>query len=81
MSDPFFDHNKLASLLTKGVYDITKGVERDKKYDQEMTHPQLLKRLKCESKWETMKVGGIRARSLAHGILRGRGGAGASGWD
>jgi hypothetical protein len=30
MSDPSLDHNKSTSLLTKGVDDTTKSVERDK---------------------------------------------------
>jgi hypothetical protein len=29
------EHNKSTSLLTKGVDDITKSVERDKEYDLE----------------------------------------------
>jgi hypothetical protein len=36
MLDPSFDHDKSTSLLTKGVNDITKGVERNKEYDQEV---------------------------------------------
>jgi hypothetical protein len=35
MSYPSLDHNKSTSLLTKGVDDTTKSVERDKEYDQE----------------------------------------------
>jgi hypothetical protein len=54
------DNNKSTSLLTKGVDDITKGVERDKKNDQEVMHPRLFEGLKCESKWEIVEVEGVR---------------------
>jgi hypothetical protein len=42
-------------------------------------HPQLLEGLKCESKWETTEEGGVEARSLAHGTLRGKGACRSSG--
>jgi hypothetical protein len=38
-----------------------------------LMHSQLLEGLKCESKWKTIKEGGVGTRSLAHNILRGRG--------
>jgi hypothetical protein len=33
MSDSSSNHNKSKSLLTEGVNEITKGMERDKEYD------------------------------------------------
>jgi hypothetical protein len=44
-----------------------------------LTHSQLLKRLKCESKKKTLEEGGVRAHSLVHNILRGRGACWSSG--
>ncbi len=44
-----------------------------------MTHSQLLKIFKCESKQKITKEGRIEARSLAHNILRGRGACWSSG--
>jgi hypothetical protein len=44
-----------------------------------MTHSQLLEGLKCESKYKTAEEGGVRARSLAHNTLRGRGACWSSG--
>ncbi len=38
-----------------------------------MTHPQLLKGLKCEPKQKSSGKGGVGARSLTHNPLRGRG--------
>ncbi len=38
-----------------------------------MTHSQLLERLKCESKQKTTEEGRVRARSLVHNTLKGRG--------
>jgi hypothetical protein len=38
----------------------------------QMTHSQLLARLKSESKYKTAEGGGIGARSLVHNTLRGR---------
>jgi len=38
-----------------------------------VTHSQLLEGFKSESKYKTTKGGGVRARSLAHNTLRGRG--------
>jgi len=39
----------------------------------ELMHSQLLTRLKSESKYKTTEGGKVRARSLAHNTLRGRG--------
>ncbi len=44
-----------------------------------MTHSQLLKGPKCGSKWNIAEEGGVRAHSLAHNILRGRGACWSSG--
>jgi hypothetical protein len=38
-----------------------------------VTHSQLLKGLKSESKYKTTKSEGVKARSLAHNTLRGKG--------
>jgi hypothetical protein len=38
-----------------------------------LMHSQLLERLKSESKYKTAEGGGVRARSLVHNTLRGRG--------
>jgi len=38
-----------------------------------LMHSQLLEGLKSESKYKTPEGGGIRAHSLAHNTLRGRG--------
>jgi hypothetical protein len=40
--------------------------------DHQLTCPQLLEGLKCESKWKTAEKGGLGARSLVHNTLRGR---------
>jgi hypothetical protein len=37
----------------------------------EMTHPQLLVGLKCESQTETAEGQGVEARSLAHNTIEG----------
>ncbi len=42
-------------------------------------HSQLLTRLKSESKYKTSEGGGVRARSLTHNTLRGRGACQSSG--
>jgi hypothetical protein len=44
-----------------------------------MTHSQLLKGFKCESKWKTAEEGGVGMRSLAHNTWRGRGACWSSG--
>jgi len=44
-----------------------------------LTHSQLLKGLKCESKWKTSEEGGIGTHSLAHNTLRDRGACWSSG--
>jgi hypothetical protein len=44
-----------------------------------MTESQLLEGLKSESKYKTAKGGGVRACSLAHNTLRGRGACWSSG--
>ncbi len=44
-----------------------------------MTHSQLFEGLKCESKYKTSEEGGVKARSLAHNTLRGRGACWSSG--
>jgi hypothetical protein len=46
-----------------------------------MTHSQLLKGLKCESKWKAAKKGGVGARSLAHNTWGVEGRVEAPGWD
>jgi hypothetical protein len=48
-------------------------------HEHVMMHSQLLKGLKCESKYKTTEEGGIKARSLAHNTLRGRGACWSSG--
>jgi hypothetical protein len=48
-------------------------------HEHVMMHSQLLKGLKCESKYKTTEEGGIKARSLAHNTLRGRGAGWSSG--
>jgi hypothetical protein len=35
-----------------------------------MTHSQLLKGFKCEPEWKAVEEGKVKARSLAHNILR-----------
>jgi len=44
-----------------------------------LTHSQLLKGLKSESKYKTSEGGGVGARSLDHNTLRGRGACWSSG--
>ncbi len=46
-----------------------------------MMHSQLLTRLKSESKYKTSEGGGVRARSLTHNTLRGRGACQSSGME
>jgi hypothetical protein len=44
-----------------------------------LTHSQLLKGFKCESKWKTAEEEGVGARSLAHNTFKGRGACWSSG--
>jgi len=44
-----------------------------------MTHSELLEGFKSESKYKTVKGGGVGAHSLAHNTLRGRGACWSSG--
>jgi len=44
-----------------------------------MMHSQLLEALKSESKYKTTEGGGVRAHSLAHNTLKGKGACWSSG--
>ncbi len=48
-------------------------------YPLSLTHSQLLKELKSESKYKIAEGGGVGARSLAHNTLKGRGACWSSG--
>jgi hypothetical protein len=45
------DHNKSTSLLTKGVDNRTKGVEKDKEYNPKASSSRCFSRLLNEEKW------------------------------